>query len=62
MFYFVTNKNICPNIHKSIVDILLSKNPEQDDQEVGLVYTLLRFFLLPYPLSVLQNILGQEYF
>ena len=47
---------------KSIVDILLSKNPQQDDQEVDLVYTLLKFFLLSHSLPVLQNILGQEYF
>ena len=44
MFCFVTNKSICPNINKSTVDILLSENPQQDDQEVGLVYTFLNFF------------------
>ena len=53
MFCFVTNKNICPNIKKSIADILLSTNPQQDDQGVGLVYTLLKFFLLLHPLLVL---------
>ena len=46
---FFTDKNI----NKSIVDILLSTNPQQDDQKVSLVYTLLNFFLLFHPLPVL---------